>query len=191
MRASLQGACFGFSMYCFLVTTFPDHGLLQRYSDPVACAHYLQRLYDQNRKNEDVIIRLDGIEEWQDTPLLVALSKRDSAVVGTAKKARVDSVWELDFPETMDLERGFILCFAVNGGDDGHAIFVSPGIVGGDAMICDTADLALQEIFDKGQLREKISQRVGVFFAERHPDLSEGTMLMQSVWYENITILDG
>jgi len=186
MRPSLQGSCFGFALYCLLATEFPDHAVLQRYSEPVSCSLYLQSLYDQNRKNADAIIRLEGIDECQDVPFLVELKKTCfHTVAGAAKKARVDGVWEIQWLSNhLDLERSFILAFAIEGGDEGHSVYVCPGTEDLPAMICDTADLSLKEIFDPRQLQEKIAQRMIGFFVERHPDLSEGRMVVQVIRYE-------
>lgn len=170
--SQLQGHCFGFSLCCLLQLQYPEHPILTQ--DVVADSQSLQRRYDENKENDGAIIDLPGLIE------------RQSQVFSTAIRT-IASQWSMaDFPEGL-LERGpCVFYFALEGGDEGHAVYLDPGDLNRDAVICDTHDPALHETLSVHVVQAVMIQKIMAYVSEKSPELLSGNLLLQTICYEKV-----
>lgn len=62
----VQGSCFGFAVFSYLNTVFPDHIDAQICADPVVASIFYQSQYVKNKSNDaDALIKVSSIQEKQ------------------------------------------------------------------------------------------------------------------------------
>jgi len=170
LSSQLQGHCFGFSLYCLLRLQHPEHPILA--GDVVSDSQSLQTRYDENKNNDGAIIVLPGLIERQGHVCSVMLNK-------------IETKWHITaFPEGL-LDRGpCVFYFAVAGGAEGHTLYLDPGGLNREALICDTHEPSLQRTIPAHVVQDAMAQKIMDYFLSRHANANSGQILLQTICYE-------